>query len=95
MNAEEVLLELRSRGAYIEVCDQRLRIEAPRGVITSELRQALVAHKSKLIASLADQCSTIVPCPGDGCSEMVRLKDGKGWCPNHRMSIIVATDLNN
>ncbi len=53
MTAVELLTELRERGIFIETSGNRLRIDAPRGAVTPELREALVEHKSQVIALIA------------------------------------------
>ena len=89
MSVEEVLAELRSRGVHIRVDGDRLRIEARRGTITTELHQAIVVHKAALLARLASAQGRIITCPGDDCSERIELVDGHGWCPKHKMTIVV------
>lgn len=53
MKAGELLLELRSRGVLIEPAGDRLKVDAPKGAITQELREALAACKSEVLAILA------------------------------------------
>jgi hypothetical protein len=53
MKAGELLIELRSRGVLIEPAGDRLKVDAPKGVITQELREALAACKSEVLAILA------------------------------------------
>ncbi len=50
MTAVALLAELRERGATVAVVGDRLRIEAPRGVLTPELRTRLAAAKPELLA---------------------------------------------
>lgn len=52
MNAGELLVELRSRGVLIEPAGDRLKVDAPKGAITKELREALAACKSEVLAIL-------------------------------------------
>jgi hypothetical protein len=52
MTASELLIELRSRGAIIEANGDRLRIDAPKGTVTTELRDALSQQKSEIILLL-------------------------------------------
>ena len=52
MNVGELLMELRSRGVLLEPAGDRLKIDAPRGSITPELREALAACKSEVLAIL-------------------------------------------
>ncbi|MEM7481070.1 MAG: hypothetical protein AAF481_07825 [Acidobacteriota bacterium] len=53
MTAQELLETMRRSGAALAVVGDRLRIEAPPGVVTPELRQELVSHKSELISELS------------------------------------------
>ena len=48
MNAGELLIELRSRGVLLEPAGDRLKIDAPKGSLTQELREALAACKSEV-----------------------------------------------
>lgn len=47
-----LLADLTTRGVRLSLNDGRLRIEAPKGVLTPELRSALTEHKLELIAFL-------------------------------------------
>jgi pyochelin synthetase len=49
----ELLAELLARGASLEVRGHRLRVEAPRGVLTPEIRDALAECKSVLLVLLS------------------------------------------
>lgn len=53
MKAGELLVELRSRGVLLEPAGDRLKIDAPKGSITPELREALAECKSEVLAILA------------------------------------------
>jgi TubC N-terminal docking domain len=52
MNAAELIIELEARGVMIESAGDRLRVDAPKGVITPELREALAACKAEVLAIL-------------------------------------------
>ena len=52
MNAAELFVELRVRYVHLECRGERLRIEAPRGVLTAELREALAQNKAEIIVAL-------------------------------------------
>jgi len=54
MNATSLLDELRQMGATVVVVDGRLRIEAPRGRVTPELRSTLADHKAELLTLLSN-----------------------------------------
>jgi hypothetical protein len=53
MTPHELLATLHRAGAEVKVHGDRLRVEAPRGVLTEEIRQALVEHKPELLAELS------------------------------------------
>lgn len=52
MTAIELLSDLRSRGVQIEAKGDRLRIDAPRGVLDRETRKKLAECKSELLTLL-------------------------------------------
>ena len=52
MNAAELITELEARGVLIEAAGDRLRVDAPKGAITPELREALAACKAGVLAIL-------------------------------------------
>jgi pyochelin synthetase len=53
MTAAALLAELRNRGAALAVVGDKLRVEAPVGTITPEIREALARHKATLLAMLS------------------------------------------
>lgn len=53
MTAAALLAELRNRGAAVAVAGARLRIEAPAGTVTPEIREELAAHKPELLRLLS------------------------------------------
>jgi len=55
VTAAALLEQLVERGVELEVAGNRLRWAAPKGVLTDELRQEIVDHKSEIIAILAPQ----------------------------------------
>lgn len=55
MTAVALLAELRSRGASVAVVGDRVRVEAPAGTITPEIRQTLASYKPALLAILNDE----------------------------------------
>ena len=58
MSAAQLLARVRDLGITLTGNGDRLHYEAPRGVLTSELRQSLAAHKPQVLAELereADQ----------------------------------------
>lgn len=64
MNAEQLLAELRTLRIAVEPRGSTLHLEAPPGVLTPELRNALAAQKAELLALLElDAWRTTFPCP--------------------------------
>jgi len=55
MTATTLLAQLRSAGVLIGVRNGRLILEAPRGVITADLRSKIVEHRAELISALVEQ----------------------------------------
>ena len=54
MNAGLLLADLLARGVRLVATGDRLIVDAPKGVVTDELRQLLTAHKLELLALLED-----------------------------------------
>lgn len=52
MSLAALLDELKHRGVRLEVAGERLRVSAPRGAVTPELRRALTEHKGELLVQL-------------------------------------------
>jgi len=52
MNAAELITELEASGVMIEAAGDRLRVDAPKGAVTLELREALAACKAEVLAIL-------------------------------------------
>ena len=52
MMAVQLLRELKGRGAVVRAVGDRIRIEAPRGTITDELRSLIREHKTELLRLL-------------------------------------------
>ncbi len=52
MSMAELLVELRSRGVELTAMGERLRIDAPKGVLTPEIRETLARHKAEILALL-------------------------------------------
>jgi amino acid adenylation domain-containing protein len=71
MNLQDLLHELAQRGVRLETESGQLRIRAPKGALTEELRHALAAHKTELLRRLgaggADEeaLPRIAPVPED------------------------------
>jgi hypothetical protein len=59
MSARELLDSLTASGVRLWAEGGKLKLDAPRGVVTPELKDRLAAHKPELLAALtADACPT-------------------------------------
>lgn len=52
MNAAELIEELRSQGVLLEAEGDRIRVDAPRGTLTPQVRSILAERKQEIIALL-------------------------------------------
>jgi hypothetical protein len=59
MTAARFLADLRGRGAIVAVVADRLRVDAPVGVVTAADRAALVEHKAELLALLGSSIARV------------------------------------
>ena len=57
MSCAELLLELRNLGARVWLEDDRLRVAAPQGALTNEIRRELKDRRSELLDWLKRQRS--------------------------------------
>jgi len=82
MTALEILTDLRRAGALVTIAGDKLRLEAPRGVLTDELKQRLATQKAEIIRLLqaetcpngrgmprCSHCSKFGPIGQVGCSK--------------------------
>ena len=60
-NLDDLLNDLRTLGGAVSVADGKLRIEAPAGVLTPELRAELAAHKEAILAHLTGDAQPTPP----------------------------------
>ncbi|WP_043333283.1 condensation domain-containing protein, partial [Methylosinus sp. LW4] len=61
MNAMELMREIQSRRIFVHLDEGRLRVEAPVGALTDDIKLALTAHKAGLIAALSQTCAEDEP----------------------------------
>jgi TubC N-terminal docking domain len=61
MTLQVLIAACRNRGISLEVIGDRLRCRAPVGVLTSELKRALVAQKAAILQILAAEVSELHP----------------------------------
>jgi hypothetical protein len=52
MTLAELMTTLRSHDVILTACGERLRVDAPEGVLSDEMRQAIRTHKAALLAML-------------------------------------------
>lgn len=62
MNAHQLFADLTHRGVKLTASGDRLSVDAPKGTMTDELRQLLLAHKAELLAMLQDDLQPTRPC---------------------------------
>lgn len=67
MTAATLLDRLRSLGASVSLVGDRLRVEAPAGTLTPELRQELAEHKAELVRLLRPVVNDLPPPVCDRC----------------------------
>ena len=90
MTAAELITELEARGVLIEVTGDRLRVDAPKGAITPELRAALTARKAEVLAILNTpddeikwRVEAMLPqIPNAGPIPFLAAKPGEAIAPN-------------
>lgn len=49
---ETLLADLKARGVYLEAAGDKLRVNAPKGFLTPQVRAVLLARKAELLARL-------------------------------------------
>jgi hypothetical protein len=59
MTATRLLAGLRRRGAILQVVNDRLRVDAPVGVVTAADRAALAEHKGELLVMLGGSIARV------------------------------------
>lgn len=67
MTAEAILERLRSLGASVSLAGDKLRVEAPAGVLTPDLKAALIEHKAELVRLLRPVVNDLPPPVCDRC----------------------------
>src|SRR5438105_3680208 len=61
MSTPELLDNLRRRGVRLEVHGDRLKVDAPTGTLTAEIKAALAEHKPEILAVLSARCGESIP----------------------------------
>ncbi len=72
---DELLARLDRLDVKIEAADGQLRIDAPKGVIDAPLKQALIQHKTDLLARLHPQGGDIQPAPTGAAAPLTAGQD--------------------
>jgi hypothetical protein len=52
MNAAELLIELETQGVIVTACDGRLRLDAPKGILTPHVQERVRASKFDIMDAL-------------------------------------------
>ena len=71
MNKDELVAEAHRLGISLTSNGEKLRVEAPKGALTEEIRQALAEHKAEIL-------SLLTPSPDTGAL-LTRLRNGLSW----------------
>jgi hypothetical protein len=93
VEAETLLHELRALGVQLVADGEVLQVDAPRGVLTPDLRATLAAHKVELLAHLREpvadaqltpppdpaEVARVLGLPLDRLDRMVEVR--MAWCP--------------
>ncbi len=102
MTALEILIDLRRAGALVTIAGDKLRLEAPKSVLTNELKQRLAAQKAEIIRLLQAEPDAYLEGPatnGQGrppCSTCSKFRPigMQGCCsgpadPNFSMAMLI------
>jgi hypothetical protein len=84
MTAQEVLEEIRMLGGSLEVRGDRLRVDAPVGTITPDIKAALTRHKAAIVAELSTPDpvgSQFVRTRCSACGRLTYFLEGITGCP--------------
>src|SRR6185295_513069 len=61
MTANELIAQLQEKGVDLKSSGDRLVIDAPKGTITPEVRNALAEHKAELLVILSRPAAPVAP----------------------------------
>ncbi len=99
MTAPELLNTLASRGITLAAEGDRLRVKAPVGALTVELRQALAEHKAELLA-LVRQRGTVYGADAEPKGQQCPVNAGQGrilcqtWGPVDELVTYAVNELD-
>jgi hypothetical protein len=74
MTLPNLLAELYRLGVKIVINGEELKLRAPRGVVTDELRQAVAAHKQVIVEGFGEGTY-----PDETLPDVIKIP---AWCPN-------------
>ena len=80
MTPSQLLADLQTRGIRVTVAGERLRVDAPRGALTADLRAKLTANKSQILAQLRQGNLYEVPAGWTSRAWVERLRYLAGIC---------------
>ena len=81
MSAGLLLADLLARGVRLTAAGERLVVDAPKGVVTDDLRQLITIHKLELLSLLEDDPRPTRPCHPCRSKNWRRRppERGRGW----------------
>ena len=83
MSPHRLLADLRQQGVTLERRGDRLRVDAPQGVLTPEIRADLVAHKAAILQVLAspptEPAQTVRDLRAAWAGACFELAEALGW----------------
>jgi hypothetical protein len=83
MTVDGLLAKVEQLGIVLTVKGDRLHVQAPKGILTADLRRALAAQKPDLIRRLAappPDATGGTPCPACGAAEWWQWLAGRRVC---------------
>jgi hypothetical protein len=81
MNLTKLLSTLRRLGVILMPEGDRLRYRAPKGIITQELREALLTHKAEILMLMSEQSRTQEPSGFPGSPHIWGTREPE-FCPS-------------
>lgn len=93
MSAAQLIRQLKEAGIHLSASGDRLRVEAPAGIVTAELRQCIAENKAGLLVEL-QRCVATDGREMDGCrARLLALADTLGL-PHSLVRRIPGTELH-
>ncbi len=88
MTAAELLAKLARLGVILSNNAGRLKVRAPQGVLSEELRDALTEHKPALLAALKPQPEAGSVSPEEPAGLQVPLADMGAWLVENGLRVV-------